>query len=211
MSLCLPGGFSVKHVKPELGAGWSAPGRQCCCWCVLLWESSTRPSAPWGTRCLDPVREPTAAKRDTTEVGLRHRHTAHPYENKSQCVTELRAYIGLYFDVLKRGHAQIHTQALIVNLSYIQLSSLEERLVQRDWVKEETALGIKLQFIKRGNSQEVGKIEKWNMCDFVLQLSTNLSPLILSHSAAVACRRQASVYKSNNPFAINSSSAVITR
>lgn len=33
--------------------------------------------------------------------------------------------------------------------------------MQRDSVKEEKALSIKLQLIKRGNSQEVGKMEKW--------------------------------------------------
>lgn len=43
--LCLCG-ISVKDVEPQAGTGWSAPGRQCCCWCVRLWGSSTRPSAP---------------------------------------------------------------------------------------------------------------------------------------------------------------------
>lgn len=70
MSLWLTGNISVKDVELQAGVGWSAPGRQCCCWCVRLWGSSTRPSAPWGTRFLDPVRGPTAARPDTTEVQL---------------------------------------------------------------------------------------------------------------------------------------------
>lgn len=67
------------------------------------------------------------------------------------------------------------------------------------------------QIIKRGEFPRSGEDREMKYVWFVLQLSSNLSPLIPSHSAAVVCRRRAPVYKSNIPFAINSSSAVITR
>lgn len=60
----------MKNVELQAGARWSAPGRQCCCLCVRLWGSSTQLSIPSGTHCPHRVREPTAARPDTTEVRL---------------------------------------------------------------------------------------------------------------------------------------------
>lgn len=71
-----PGYISVKNVGPRAGARWSAPGRQCCCWYAHLWGSSTQLSAPWGTQCRDPVREPTTASPGTTEVQKRKSNTS---------------------------------------------------------------------------------------------------------------------------------------